>query len=315
MMQVSVLIPCHNAALTLERCVASVLAQEPDLLGEIIIVENGSSDNSLEVAQRIARDYPSLVIVESLAAASGNAARNRAFELSSCSMVQWLDADDELAPEKFSQQCPILINGNANVVYSDFLIRTHNINGSSHDAIRKHEAYPDFLYAILLDLWSPPCNYLLTRQVAQKMHNHLAWNPETRVCQDREYFTLAAIHDFRFRYCEGVYSVYHIDHEGFSVSRKIAQEERQRRVIVILDRFQEVILARNPAPSSLYQEIIDTWRLFAFVWLDGRQFQSATPLIRIQWRAIPGIKIKFLMVLRYFGVDTRPLARRLLERH
>jgi glycosyltransferase involved in cell wall biosynthesis len=315
MMQVSVLIPCHNAGLTLERCVTSVLAQAPDFLGEIIIIENGSSDNSLEVARRIAREHSSLVIVDSLTSANGNAARNRAFELSSGSMVQWLDADDVLLPEKFSQQCPILINGNANVVYSDFLVRTHQADNFYHDRIRTHQSYPDFLFAILSDQWSPPCNYLLSREVAQRMHDLLAWNPETRVCQDREYFTLAATHDFRFVYKAGVYSVYHIKDDNLSVSRKIAQEERQRSVLVILDRFQEVINAKNCESSALYRDIIDTWRLFGFVWLDGRQFQRTTPLIRFRWRAIPGIKIKFLMILRYFGFNTRFFARRLLERH
>ena len=314
-MKVSVLIPCHNAGLTLERCVASVLAQAPDLLGEIIIVENGSSDNSLEVARRIARDHPSLVIVESLSGANGNAARNRAFELSSGSMVQWLDADDELVSDKFTQQCLILVHGEADVVYSDFLMRTHQTDGSFHDVIRKHEAYPDFVYAILSDQWSPPCNYLLTREVAQCMHDELAWNPETRVAQDREYFSLAAIHGFRFHYHEGLYSVYYKDNEWLSVSCKIAQEERQASVMGILARFQDAIRARNPERASLYQSLIDTWRLFGHVWLDGRQLQRTTPLTRFQWRVIPGIKIKLLMLLRYFGIDTRLFARWLLERH
>lgn len=314
-MGVSVLIPCHNAGLTLERCVASVLAQATELVGEIIIVENGSSDNSLAVAREIARDHPSLVIVESLPGSNGNAARNRAFELSSGPMVQWLDADDELVPGKFTRQCPILIHGEADVVYSDFLMRTHQAGGSFHDVIRKHEAYPDFVYAILSDLWSPPCNYLLTREVAQCMYDELAWNPETRVAQDREYFSLAAIHGFRFHYHEGLYSVYYKDNEGLSVSCKIAQEERQARVMAILARFHDAIGAKNPERASLYQSLIDTWRLFGHVWLDGRQFQRTTSLTRFQWRVIPGIKIKLLMLLRYFGINTRRFARLLLERH
>ena len=54
MAKVSIIVPVHNTEKYLEKCVQSITAQTLKDI-EIILVENGSSDNSLELCQKIAQ--------------------------------------------------------------------------------------------------------------------------------------------------------------------------------------------------------------------------------------------------------------------
>ena len=97
---VSILIPCYNAEKWLKYTIASVLGQTwPNK--EIIIVDDGSTDCSLQIAKQ----YESNIVkVISQKNKGGSAARNKAFEYAQGSYIQWLDSDDILAPDKIEYQ-------------------------------------------------------------------------------------------------------------------------------------------------------------------------------------------------------------------
>ncbi len=97
---VSVLIPAYNAGPWIAETLESVLAQSwPHT--EIIVVDDGSADNTLEVARRFeARGVRVFTRPNSGAAA----ARNHAFRESSGSYIQYIDADDLLATDKIEKQ-------------------------------------------------------------------------------------------------------------------------------------------------------------------------------------------------------------------
>jgi hypothetical protein len=48
----------------------------------------------------------------------------------------------------------------------------------------------------------------MKRKVAEKLAGGFGWNPESKVTQDREYFTKAAILRAKFTYVQGCFSVY-----------------------------------------------------------------------------------------------------------
>lgn len=57
MIDLSIIIPVHNVAAYLPRCVESIAAQTFSGSKEVVLVENGSTDNSLEVCKSLAREY------------------------------------------------------------------------------------------------------------------------------------------------------------------------------------------------------------------------------------------------------------------
>ena len=95
---VSVLITAYNAEPWLADTLASVRAQTYPHV-EVVVVDDGSTDETLAVA----RSFDGVTVLHQRNAGAC-AARNRAFEASSGALVQYLDADDLLAPDKVALQ-------------------------------------------------------------------------------------------------------------------------------------------------------------------------------------------------------------------
>jgi glycosyltransferase involved in cell wall biosynthesis len=100
----SILIPAYNAgdwiAYTLQSATAQTWPRK-----EIIVVDDGSRDRTSEVARRFASKEVAVVSIRNQGAAS---ARNHALRLCQGDYIQWLDADDLLAPDKIERQLAAL---------------------------------------------------------------------------------------------------------------------------------------------------------------------------------------------------------------
>ncbi len=97
---VSILIPAYNAEEWLAATIRSAMAQTWKST-EIIVVDDGSTDGTLMVARMFESQG---VKVCSQVNQGASAARNKAFSLSHGDYIQWLDADDLLAPDKIALQ-------------------------------------------------------------------------------------------------------------------------------------------------------------------------------------------------------------------
>ena len=95
-MEVSVIIPVYNKFDYLETCLRSVLDQEMDDF-EVVAVDDGSTDGSGEICDRLAAEYTRLRVIH---VANGGVTRARrvAFNASSGRYVTFVDADDRMLP-------------------------------------------------------------------------------------------------------------------------------------------------------------------------------------------------------------------------
>ncbi|QOL24418.1 glycosyltransferase family 2 protein [Thalassotalea sp. LPB0316] len=96
---VSVLIPCYNGEVFVNRCLDSLAKQSlPKALVEVIIILNGRLDNSLNIINSFQEEHPELLIrVESLEEANVSRARNQAIESATREFSIFLDIDDEIS--------------------------------------------------------------------------------------------------------------------------------------------------------------------------------------------------------------------------
>ena len=101
---VSILIPAFNAQEWIADTIRSALAQTWSRT-EIIVVDDGSTDRTLEVARSFASKNVVVIDKENEGAA---ATRNRAFAHSQGEYIQWLDADDLISPDKIERQLAAL---------------------------------------------------------------------------------------------------------------------------------------------------------------------------------------------------------------
>lgn len=104
---VSVIIPAFNAADHIAQAIESVMAQCSEAK-ELICVNDGSTDNTLEIMERYQLRHPDKIRIISLPNGGAPAARNKGLSSSSGEYIQFLDADDMLLPDKLEHQVKLI---------------------------------------------------------------------------------------------------------------------------------------------------------------------------------------------------------------
>ena len=98
----TVVIPCYNAERYLAEAIESVLSQAPD--GELIVVDDGSTDASVAVAS----GFGGRLTLVRQQNAGASAARNRGLAIARGSVVGFLDADDLFPAGSISRRLAVL---------------------------------------------------------------------------------------------------------------------------------------------------------------------------------------------------------------
>lgn len=129
---VSTIIPVYNRADMLIQSVQSVLNQDYRPI-EIIIIDDGSTDNTFATAKLLEAERPDEVIVIQQSNAGPGSARQKGLEMARGEFIQYLDSDDLLLKEKFTRQVDMLRRRpDCQVCYS-----------ISHDHFLKESEYPN----------------------------------------------------------------------------------------------------------------------------------------------------------------------------
>jgi glycosyltransferase involved in cell wall biosynthesis len=120
----SIVMPAYEAAATIEPAIRSALLQSVGDL-EILVVDDGSSDDTRARAEALARD-DARVRVFSQPNAGPSAARNRALAEARGSLIAFLDADDLLFPEYVERMQSALQSApDAGLAYTDAWVIDH----------------------------------------------------------------------------------------------------------------------------------------------------------------------------------------------
>ena len=115
---VSIITPCYNGAKYISQTIDSVLAQTYTDW-EMIIVDDGSKDNSAEIVRGYMETEPRIIFLQQPNAGSA-AARNNGIRSASGQYIALLDADDLWEPEFLTEQIRFMQEKNAVCVYSSY---------------------------------------------------------------------------------------------------------------------------------------------------------------------------------------------------
>lgn len=197
---VSILVPAFNAGPWIADSIRSALAQtwEPK---EIIVVDDGSRDRTLEIAKQFESDVVRVVSQKNRGAA---AARNLALSFSKGDYIQWLDADDLLSPDKIARQMEVLrARPNERALAScEFGRFIHNPKRSKFVATALwHDMSPaEFMRRKLgQNLFMQTAVWLVSRELTQKAG---PWNTDMLTDDDGEYFGRVLMHSDEIRFVQ-----------------------------------------------------------------------------------------------------------------
>ena len=209
---VSVIIPLYNAAPWIGAAVESAIGQSwPNL--EVIVVDDGSTDGSLETARALASDR---VTVLAQPNAGASAARNRGLSVARGDYVQYLDADDLLHRDKVAVQLARLAREPEGRLASGAWGR---FVGEPESARFEPEGVWKDMDPVtwLVTSWAgeempggsggmmPNSAWLVPREVARRAG---PWNEGISVNDDGEYFTRVLLASTGVAFCPDAYSYY-----------------------------------------------------------------------------------------------------------
>ena len=95
--KITIIIPAHNVAGIIQKAINSITCHpQATELVEILVVENGSTDDTVAVVSELQAQHTNLHLIHSAKGVS--CARNRGIEIATGEWLVFLDADDELLP-------------------------------------------------------------------------------------------------------------------------------------------------------------------------------------------------------------------------
>lgn len=204
---VSILIPCYNSEQWLAESIESALSQTWKNK-EIIIVNDGSTDNSLAVAKSFESSIVKVISQENRGA---SAARNTALKEAQGDFIQYLDADDLLGRDKIAQQIELLEKSPSNYIASGVWGRFFQSPGETGFFLEE-PIHQDILSPVdwLLRIYKyggmvHPGIWLVPRQVTEKAG---LWNEELSLNDDGEYFCRAILASNGVVFCNQAKSYY-----------------------------------------------------------------------------------------------------------
>jgi glycosyltransferase involved in cell wall biosynthesis len=183
---VSILIPAYNAEPWIADTIRSALAQTW-AQKEIVVVDDGSSDRTLSIARQFASKNVSVITQDNQGA---SAARNRALALSQGKFIQWLDADDLLAPAKIAKQVEASDRyGSERMLFSSawgqFYYRIDKANFASTSLWCDLSPVEWLIRKLGQNLHMPPATWLVPRELTQAAG---PWDTRLSLDDDGEYF-------------------------------------------------------------------------------------------------------------------------------
>ena len=235
MLQYSFIIPVYKCEKYLNACVQSILGQDIKKEFEIILVDDGSPDNSGELADKLAQEYSNIRTFhkENGGAAS---ARNRGISEAEGKYLLFIDGDDTIASglmesvEQYLEKDAgdLIIYGMSFDYYRKGVIEQtekiccgHNGRYGVEDVFR---SYPAFFYDNAL---SSACNKVFLAETVKK--NHILFNEAMTLYEDYDFVLRYLMHTDYVRCIAEPYYHYRHDVEDIHLDHRVRDFDKLRR--------------------------------------------------------------------------------------
>ncbi|HOF08827.1 MAG TPA: glycosyltransferase [Opitutaceae bacterium] len=274
--RVSILIPSFNAARWLPETLGSVIAQTWREI-EIVVIDDGSTDGSLEIAQTYAARHPRLIRVGAQANAGAAAARNHGLRLATGDLIKFLDADDLISPTSIESQVERL-HGHpghlAHGIWARFVTTPSEAQFTPHPGWHDSNASVDWI----CETWSDAepmyqCGlFLIPRGLLERAGG---WNERLSLIDDLEFFTRIILASDGIRHTPDARIYYRSKIAGslsanksrkglesaclstrLSISHLLARENTPRTRLLAANMLQKLVYVLYPAHLDLAYSLL-----------------------------------------------------------
>ena len=119
MVKVSIIVPFYNVEKYIEKCLTSLVNQTLEEI-EIILVNDGSKDESIKVAKDFEQKYPAKIRYYEKPNGGLGDARNFGIKFAKGEYIAFLDSDDYVEPTMYEEMYEMAIKEKSDMVECDF---------------------------------------------------------------------------------------------------------------------------------------------------------------------------------------------------
>lgn len=275
-MNISVIIPVYNASEFLEKAVDSALQFEE--VKEIVLVEDKSTDNSMEVCQKLIVKDSRVKLYQH--PDKGNhgagATRNLGLEKAGCEFISFLDADDHYLPNRFDAEKEIFkdekiegVFGAIGVEYltekgrkefqdkfKDISLTTVNFPAEGKEVLKGLLGLTPRVFGTFFHLNT------LTLRKSSLVKNTLHFNENLRVHQDSDFITKLAFHCYlKSGTIDKAVAVRGV-HDNNRITKIIRYSPQYNQRQLLLWRSLYEWASANPLPADCRKKIYLTYKSF-----------------------------------------------------
>lgn len=238
--RISAIIPCYNVATTVSHAIESMLAQIYTL-EEIILVDNGSSDETLKILIHYQEKFPDLIKIFHEPKKGSNFARNLGLKMATGTWIQFLDADDILHPNKISEQINLIEQHSKNNITIDFVAGAYwSINENTNQRIQV-KVIEDHFAALIFGSFGSTCSNLFSKKALNTING---WDVKKTSSQEYDLMSRLVMAGMIALVDQNPNTTVHVKENSISQSTSIDRsieifKNRQEYRIKLLDWMEE----------------------------------------------------------------------------
>ena len=218
-MDFSVIIPAYNVSGIIERAIRSAATQTfPPL--EILVIDDCSTDNTVEVVKALARDIPSIRLLLTPANGGASAARNVGLRAAKADWIALLDADDAWRPGRLERLSEVASATSADFVADNLVM---------WDAVKDTQFKPSYYdlpegqrQITLVDMFEADDNFNFSKTSFALMKpiyrrefiikSNIQYNQEMRVGEDFNFYVESLFNGAKIILINEAYYIYSMPH-------------------------------------------------------------------------------------------------------
>ena len=221
MPEVSVIVPVYNVEKYLEKCLNSLVNQTLENI-EIIIVNDGTKDNSEEIIKKFIEKYPKKIVYLKKENGGLSDARNYGIPYAKGEYIAFLDSDDYVEKDIYKEMYELAKKENSDMVECDFLWEYPN--KVREDIGQVYKGKKEMLEKVRVVAW----NKLIRKSILEKTQIQF---PKGLRYEDVEFTYKLIPHLNKVSFLKKPY-IHYIQREN-SISN--VQNERTKEIFTVLD--------------------------------------------------------------------------------